>query len=346
MKKILTMLCILSLAAACLAGCGKKTSDITLGQYKGLKYKKATIEVSDADLQAIVESIQKSYITYEEIPERQGTEVKKGDVLNIDYSGMLDGETTPFNGGTDKGAHLEIGSGAFIPGFEDGLIGKTVGSKVVISLNFPEQYYAELAGKKVSFAVTINAVEKKNVPAITDELIAKYTENRFTTVEAYKAFAKEYMLAQKEEAFKTTLRTNLVGEVVNATKFGKLDQEKLDGYYNDLITYYTSLAAKNNQTLDAYAAANFGKSGELFYAEVKAAAEKTMKEELVLQEIIVKEKIVLSDADYKNFLPEYMEHYGYKDQAAFEEAYTVNRIRQSMLYDLAMKFIVDNAIAE
>ena len=127
MKKTLLIILSLCLAAACLTGCGKEKSKFSIGNYKGLKYQAQTIEVTDEEVDKLVKSLEEQYITYKIDEARMETPVKSGDVVNIDYEGILAGETKPFDGGSAKGTHLEIGSGRFIAGFEDGLIGKKPG---------------------------------------------------------------------------------------------------------------------------------------------------------------------------------------------------------------------------
>ena len=353
MKKTLLMILSVCLVAACLTGCGKEKSNFSLGEYKGLKYAGQTFEAKDEEVDNLVKALENQYITYETLEDRQDTEVKNGDIVNIDYEGILVGQSTPFDGGTAKGAHLEIGSGNFIDGFESGLIGKKPGETVVLNLQVPDQYYENVAGKKVNFTVKINAIEKKVVPTVTDEMVADYTEGLFKTVEEYRNYARQYIIKQKESTFMTALKDELLKQVISTSKFDKLDEKKLESYYNDLVNYYSALASSKGISMETYIAAYYGNTSESaevlsekFYAELKNVAEKTMKEELVLNEIISKEKITLTDEKYKSMISDYMTKYGYSEQADFEAAYTVEKIRQSMLYDLAMQALVDYAVAQ
>lgn len=345
MKKLITIFLMCVMLAAVLSGCGKKDKEVTLGQYKGLSYKKADITVSDSDLDALLQSLQNKFVTYEVMEDRLGTAVKKGDIVNIDYSGTLVGETVPFEGGTAKGTHLEIGSNTFIPGFEDGLVGIKVGETTTLKLTFPETYYASMAGKAVEFVVTVNSVEKKNVPPITDQLISDYTNKTYTTVESYKEYAKRFMMMQQEVQQEESIKNELVKQVISSSKFGKLDTKQIDSYYNDMITYYSAVAQRNDMSLEHYVLMAENKSMDEFRAELRGLAEDTLKESIVLNEIIAQEKITLSEEQYKTNLPEYLEEYGYSTQADLEAAYGVQKIRQSMLYDMAMQYIYDNATA-
>ena len=317
-KRLLLLLTTVCLMIPCLAGCGKK-DELTLGKYKGLTYPNKTFEVSEEDFQNLYAQILERYTTYESIESRKGTAVKKGDLVKIDFSGVLDGQTEPFEGGTGKDYILEIGGGRFIPGFEDGLIGVKQGETTDLKLTFPEQYYAEYAGKKVTFTVTVKDIVEKKVREMNDELIQTYMSE---------------------------VRSDLLDKIVSDTKFGKLDAEKLDGYYNDIKNYYANEALKANMSLENYLSATYNTTVDEFNAQVKGVAEQTMKEEMVLNAIVSKEKIVLSDEQYNTMVQEYMKKYDYTDQAKFETEYGKDKLRQSMLFDLAFKVIMDSAVAE
>lgn len=346
MKKKVLMMILVCLAFGCMAGCGKKQSNLELAEYKGIKYQKQEITVTEEDLQAMVDSLAEACATYETDESRADTAVKKGDFVNIDYSGVLEGETTPFAGGTAQGAHLEIGSGNYVPGFEDGLIGKKPGETTVLKLTFPTQYYASVAGKKVAFTVTINAIEKKIVPEVTDSLVNEYTEGNLKTVAEYKEYARQYLLSQREASYKTAVKSTLLKDIVSKTTFKSIDQKRIDSCYEDLLKYYDTIAQQSGLSLEEYIAANYTKTAEEFYAELKATAEETVKEEIVLDEIISREKLGLTDEAYNSMIGTYMSKYGYEDQKKFENDYNITKIKQNMLYDMALKIIFDAAVAE
>ena len=345
MKKLLLILMTACLVIPCLAGCGKK-DEMVLGKYKGLTYENKTFEVSDEDFNDLIDQILGRYTTYDPIENRKGTAVKKGDLVNIDFSGVLDGETEPFKGGTDKGYILEIGGGRFIPGFEDGLIGVKQGETVDLKLTFPEQYYAEYAGKKVTFTVTVNDIVEKKVPAFDDALVTDYSNGQFKTVEAYKEFASEYIIQAKAQTYLSEVRNTLLEQIVSDTKFGKLDSEKIDGYYNDIKNYYANEAMKNNMTLENYLSATYNTTVDEFNAQIMGVAEQNLKKDMVLNAIISAEKIVLTDEQYSTMVKEYMDRYKYEDQAKFEAAYGKEKLREDMLQNLALKVIMDNAIPQ
>lgn len=347
MKKRILMILAVCVMLVCLTGCGDRKSRFKLGEYKGLSYKNEEITVSEEDLTALLNSLQNSYVKYEVDESRAEKAIRKGDIVNIDYTGVLEGQTEPFEGGTTKGAHLEIGSGNYIPGFEDGLVGKKVGDTVELKLTFPEQYYTDFAGKNVTFTVKINAIENKIVPELNDALIEDYTEGKIKTIREYKDYAREYLLAQKQANFNTQVKNELLSKIVSTTTFDKMDQQRIDSAYEDLLKYYTSMASQSGLSLEDFVVkSGYSKSLQEFYAEMKASAEETVKEEIVLNEIVAKEKITLTDETYNSLIDAYMSRYGYTERDKFEQDYTKDRIRRSMLFDMALKFILDNAKAE
>lgn len=347
MFKKLTCVCVLVCLVLSLTGCGDK-SKIELGQYKGITYTPMSTEVLDAELEAALNNVVQKMTTYETIADRDGTAVKDGDLLLIDYSGKLKESGEEFSGGTAKEQQLEIGSGKFIEGFEEQLIGKTVGETYDIEVTFPEDYEVSpaLAGKEAIFTVKIHHVQETIIPELTDDLIAEYTENAHTTVESYREYCREYLQVQKEEDARTAKNQEVLKKVIDGTTFVKVSEEAVEDYYNSMVDYYKTIAEYMSLDLETYVSYYYGKSMEEFYAEIRKVADDTVREQLVLDAIIEAEGIKLSDEDYDKMIQGYMEQYGYTDQKEFEEVYTVKKLRESMLYDKAIDFIMEHAVAE
>jgi trigger factor len=154
---------------------------IKLGQYKGVKVTVDQLTVTDDNVNTAIQDDLKANATTEEVTDRK--DVQNGDIVNIDYEGLKDGKA--FDGGTSTGYDLTIGSGKFIPGFEDKLIGAKVGEKVSIDLTFPADYQqADLAGQAVVFNVTVNSIKKQVIPELTEEYVKSKTS--YDTIDAYK----------------------------------------------------------------------------------------------------------------------------------------------------------------
>lgn len=330
-----------------LTGCGDK-NDVTLGQYKGLTYTPVSVEVSDSEIESELNRVVNLMTTYEPDEARTGTEVETADLLLLDYTGVLTETGESFDGGSETDLQLTVGSGKCIPGFEDALIGQTVGETCTFPLTIPDDYTTDssAAGKEATFTVTIKNVLEAVVPELTDDLIADYTENAYTTVSDYRTYLKEELTADKEESAKDTITSEVLTKAVENTTFTKIDSDAVDDYYDQIYSYYEKLADYSGTTLESYVSYNFDETLSEFQDSIKSISEETVKEQLMLDLIIEKEKITLSDDDYERMLPDYMSDYGYTDRDSFEEDYTEDGLRQSMLYDLAIEFIYDNAVPE
>ena len=165
-----------------------ETDNIIVGQYKGVEIEKVEVEaVTDEDIEDALNELVDEYTTTEDVTDR--TDVQDGDIANIDYVGKIDG--VEFEGGADEGFDLEIGSGTFIDGFEEGLIGAKVGDTVDVKVTFPDPYEnnTDLSGKEAVFTVTVNSIQAEVVPELTDAFVAENTD--YTTIEEYRVIVME-----------------------------------------------------------------------------------------------------------------------------------------------------------
>ena len=167
--------------------------DVELGQYKGVEVVKHTTEVTDDDVNAEIERARERVSRYVDVTDRP---VKMDDQVTLNYAGFCEGEQ--FEGGTAEGYKLVIGSGSFIPGFEDQLVGAEIGKEVEVNVTFPEEYHAEnLKGKPATFKCTVTAIQEKDVPALDDEFAKDVSE--YDTLDAYKAATKEELQKKASE---------------------------------------------------------------------------------------------------------------------------------------------------
>ena len=167
--------------------------DVELGQYKGVEVVRHTTEVTDDDVNAEIERARERVSRYVDVTDRP---VKMDDQVTLNYAGFCDGEQ--FEGGTAEGHKLVIGSGSFIPGFEDQLVGAEIGKEVDVNVTFPEDYHAEnLKGKPATFKCTVTAIQEKDVPALDDEFAKDVSE--YDTLDAYKAATKEDLQKKANE---------------------------------------------------------------------------------------------------------------------------------------------------
>ena len=296
-----------------------------LAEYKGLEYSKIDTGVTDAEVEDKVKAFLSNYP--EKITNRA---VKKGDTVNIDYEGKKDG--VAFDGGTAKGTNLNIGSGMFIEGFEDGLIGKKPGETVDLNLTFPKDYKSEeLKGAKVVFTVKINYIVGEAPKELTDEIVKANTN--FKTAADYKADIKAKLETSKKEEAKDSIRRELIEKVVTNSAIKSVPKEAEDRYYAQIMEYWNNVALQ------------YGGELKDFEAEVRAQAVNAAKQLLVVRAIAEKENLELTDEEYKAGVNKYLEDSGLQgnmDAAAFESNFGKGRISDLILTDKVGNFLIEN----
>ncbi len=251
---------------------------IELGDYKALKAKPAAVKVTKKDVDEIIDRIKKGYA--EKSPVDRA--VKNGDEVNIDFEGKKDG--VPFDGGKGEKYDLVIGSGSFIPGFEEGIVGKKKGETFDLKVTFPKTYHvADLKGADVVFTTTINEIKEVKEPELTDELAAK--AGPFKTVKELEDDIKREITQQKEREAAEKLKDALVTELVEKSKVPVpeiLVQDQMKSIEQDMVQnlMYQGL------TLDNYLTEkNFKDKDAWLASEVKEAAVNRVKAGLVLAEL-------------------------------------------------------------
>lgn len=310
---------------------------VTLGQYKGLEVTLASTEVTEDDIQARYESDCNMNDQMDEITE--GTTVQEGDIANIDYEGTLDGEA--FDGGTDKGYDLTIGSGAFIEGFEDGLIGKNVGDSVDLNLTFPENYGStELAGQDVVFHVTINSV--KRVPEMTDEVVQAISD--YDTVDDYRSNITKELEEQKVASQRSQEINDLYTLLYSGTTINGYPEDVVNFRVNQMKAFYEDLAAQSDMEFADFLSQNFGMTEDDFDEQAPMVVEQGMVQELLLLGVAESEDMTITDEEYEESLDRYVESTGAESREALLEQYTERDIRRSILMDKALDFMVENAV--
>lgn len=326
-------------------GCSAKVDPdryVTLGQYKGLETVKGSTEVTDEEVEAQIETVLEKNATTEEVKDRK--EVKDGDVLNIDYEGKLDG--VAFENGTATGALLTIGSGQFISGFEDALIGKKVGETTDIDVTFPDPYPNDpsMAGKPVVFTVTINSINKQIIPELTDELVATFSAETSTVAE-YKEKVKEQLIENKEKSVENAMITDLWNQAfANATVSGNIPEDlisqKKDTMYKNVQMY----AEAYGVSLEEFLMGQMMLTEEQFAEEAKVYALEAAKESLVLSAIAKAEGLELTKEEIAEKIAEYAELYQYESEEKFKEDNDMTAFEESILKTKVQEFLQDNAV--
>lgn len=318
-----------------------KASDyVALGEYKGLKVELEPVQVTDEELQDEVRYNVQLADALEEFTE--GT-VELGDTANIDYEGKLDG--VAFDGGTAKGYDLIIGSGSFIDGFEDGLVGVKVGDTVDLPLSFPENYYSdELAGKDVVFTVTVNSV--KRMPELTDELVNTITDGEYTDVASYQDHLRSQLLEDKESQKDSEILNNLMVQVANSCTINEYPQEMVDYGMTNMENSYRQYAQSYNMEYADFLEAYLGMTEESFKEAALEAVKQNLQQELYLKAIAEAENMEISDEEYQEGRQRFADQYGYDSGEELEKDFGEGTIRISILQEKVMNFLKDNAVVE
>ncbi|MGA9467522.1 MAG: trigger factor [Exiguobacterium marinum] len=267
-----------------------------LGEYKGLEYEAVATEVTEDEVTAELEALQQQGA---ELAVKEGA-IENGDTAVFDFAGFADGEQ--FEGGTAENYTLEIGSGQFIPGFEEQMIGLTAGEEKDVEVTFPEEYHAEnLAGKPATFKVKLHEVKAKQVPELDDEF-AKDIDESVSTLDELKASIRERLEAGKKQEAEGTMRDQLV-EQATANATIDVPQVLVDQEVDRMVQEFGSRVSSQGIDLNMYFELT-GTSEEAMREEMKEQAEERVKARLVLKAIADKEEIEVSDEDAEKELEE------------------------------------------
>lgn len=282
---------------------------VKLGDYKKLKAKKEKVTVTDKEVTETIERIQKNFATKETVDRK----AKKGDEVIIDFLGKKDGK--PFDGGKAEKFPLELGSNSFIPGFEDGIIGKKAGEEFALDLEFPKDYHAkELAGQKVVFEVKLYEVKENSLPELTDEFVKEKFSEEFKNLEEFKKQIKEDLLTQKTQQADEKFKDELVRELAEKSEIpvpSVLLQDQQSHIEMDMQRnlMYSGLS------LDQYLERMGKTRDEWLENEVKKVAEERVKAGLALAELSKVEKIESDLVEVEKRLEQLKAQYGSNKEA-------------------------------
>lgn len=311
---------------------------VELGEYKGLQVTKGSSEVTDDE---ILEEITHDVSLADKLETLTEGTVQKWDTANIDFEGKLNGEA--FDGGTSKGYDLEIGSGSFIEGFEDGLVGVKVGQTVDLPLTFPENYgSADLAGKDVVFTVTVNEI--KRAPELTDELVNTISDGAYSDVDSYRESLRSELQSGKESTLESQMKADLLSQVAAGSTIKDYPQEVIDYLVDNNRTYYENYAAAYSMEYADFLTQYLGMTEEQFEEETLAQAKDFMQQELYLTAIAEAEGIAVSDEEFTQETQKYAEQYGFDSTEEFIAQNGERNIRASILQGKVLDFLLENAV--
>ena len=277
--------------------------EVKLGDYKGLPIKKKATRVTQKDIDAEVERLQQRYADM--VVKEEGN-VESGDTAVIDFEGFKDG--VAFDGGKAESYPLEIGSGAFIPGFEDQLIGMAKEETKDINVTFPEDYQvAELAGQPVVFKVTVHEIKTKVLPEANDELIKEAKIKDVETMEDYRAYVKKNLSERKDRENEENFTNELLEKVV-ANAEVEIPDAMIERETDEMVREITQRLSAQGFTLEQFAQVT-GQDEEKIRAEVRQDAEKKVRVRLVLEAVAEAEQFEISDEEIDAELKAIADHY-------------------------------------
>lgn len=304
---------------------------VTLGDYKGVTVEKTIQSVTDEDVQNEIDNALANY------PVEVDQAAKEGDTVNIDYVGKIDGEE--FDGGSDQGADLKLGSGKFIDGFEDGLIGARKGETRTLNLTFPEDYTQDLAGKAVEFTVTVNAV-KEPLSEPTDQWVADNIEG-YDNLADYKAGIRSEQEENNEQTADNQVRYAAWTQVIDNCTINEYPETLVEvgkKLYEQQVETYAKYAGME---LDAYIESS-GLTQEEYQSNMEEYGKNVAAQALVCQAICDKEGFAIGDDDYQKALQDMLTEYGCTEDELIQ-TYGQDNVEQSIMLNRVSNLILENA---
>ena len=308
--------------------------NVELGEYKNLGLEKDSVEVTDADVEERLDSLLSRQAEWQI---KEG-ESKKGDIVVIDFKGFIGDEA--FEGGEAKGYELELGSGSFIPGFEEQLEGKVAPVDTEVNVTFPENYQvADLAGKEAKFEVTIHDVKEKVLPELTDEFVKEFSKEAASTVAEYKEKLKEEIKLEKENLAEKSYSDKVISTAVENAKLS-VPEKLVEQEVNSMFEQFTGNLSRQGLSFDLYE--QFTGKGEAdLKAEMKSDAENKIKTSFVLGEIAEVEKVEVTEADIDAEVKELATMYNMTEEG-IKQRISVEDLRGELVIQKTVDFLKAN----
>lgn len=304
--------------------------EVKLGKYTKLGIKKDKVEVTDEEVNKEIESLRNKYADVVEVTEG---EVQKGDTAVIDFEGFVDGEK--LDGGTAANYPLELGAGAFIPGFEDGVVGMKVGEEKELNLKFPEDYVENLKGKEVLFKVKLNLIKKRVLPEINEEFFKDLGYEDVKDEAGLREEVKNHLLGHKEEDAENKYLDKLVEKAVETLEV-EINPEIIEDEKERMIDDYRRELSMQGLSLEQYLEFTKGNLDTL-KKNIEPQAIARIKTRYLLEAIVEKENITVTEEEIKEEIKKMAEMYGVSE----EEITTHIGDNEVIGYDLKMRKALD-----
>lgn len=276
--------------------------EVTLGEYKGIEVEKQNVEVTDEEVQAEVDKERENNSRVIDVDDRA---VENGDIVKLDFEGFVDG--VAFEGGKGENHELTIGSGSFIPGFEEQLVGAVIGEEKEVNVTFPEEYHsADLAGKAAVFKCTVNEIKVKELPEADDDFAQDVSE--FDTLDEYKEDIRKRLTEQKEKDAKSAKEIAVVAKIVENAQM-EIPDAMVDEQVRQMADDFARRIQSQGLTVEQYFQFT-GMTAEKLLEQMRPDALKRIQNSLVLEAVAEAEQIEVSEERFEEELTKMAESYG------------------------------------
>ena len=309
---------------------------VTLGQYKGLEAERPVREITDEDVNNELESARKRNARKVSADERPA---QMGDIANIDFDGYLNGER--FDGGKSEGYELELGSHSFVPGFEEQIVGMTVGEEKDLDITFPQEYTPELAGKAVVFKVKLNSLSYNELPELDDEFAG---DNGFDTLDEYKADIRANIEKRFNEQADSAFRSEVVKKAIDNMTV-TVPKSMIASKVEDILRNYAANFGLTDRSLSVEKLMEMmGVDENMLNQNIRPAAEYQVKNDLLLDAVALEEKLEATAEEIEEFAKKMADNFGTTvDQ--LKSYFGEETLAEEVKKDKAGKLIVDSAVA-
>lgn len=310
--------------------------EVELGEYKGLEVMKHSTDVSDKEVD---DELERRRQQQAELVLKEDEPAAEGDTVVIDFEGKVDGK--PFDGGKAENYSLELGSKTFIPGFEDQLVGHKAGDEVEVKVTFPDDYQAkDLQGKDAVFEVKIHEVKQKELPELDDDF-AKDIDDDVDTLEELKAKVKDEIKEQKEAAAKNAVQEEAISKAVENAKIGDIPEAMIEDDVQRQMDQYFSGMQQQGINPDMYFKLT-GTSEEDLRKQFREGSEERVKTNLVLEAIVEKENIEVSEDEINDEIKDLATQYG-MDEKVVRSALSDDMLKHDISIRKVVQEMTDSA---
>ncbi len=310
--------------------------EVKLGEYKGLKVKKQSCDVTDEDVDNELKQMQDRNSRLVDVTDKPAED---GNTVSIDFEGFVDG--IPFEGGKGENYPLELGSGSFIPGFEEQVVGHNIDDEFDVNVTFPEDYTDNLAGKDAVFKCTIHSIKAKDLPELDDEFAKDISE--FDTLDEVKDDIRNKIAEEKQGKAKEDIENQLVDQISEGMEV-TIPQCMIDQKVDELYGNYENQMQSQGIPMDAYLS-YINQDKETFRASLKESAEKQVKSSVAITAIIEAENIEASEDEINTQAEKYAKMYSITVDEV-KKALGEHQLENDAKVDKALQLIVDAAIIE